>query len=344
MTTTIALGNCPSSGSTFLADLLDGTPYSAVGPELNLFSIEKLYEEKSFSRFFLERSRCSSVYLRRNGLVFNDLCAFGLDQRRLEQMIDASEGLDEFLGLFARNFLALRGKRLDGVVFEKSPQNIHCIRQYLSKTENPFIHIVRNPVDVFLSLKKRGFSTGIALITWLLDEAKMFDFFDHDRVRIIRYEDLIDKPFQITANLLRSVGEFEVVESEIEAGFKNNRYREYHTIKLASWNQKDFGKTGKSKRRELSSDDIQSLATLKQLKVSKAYAELFDLAEVSFVQLLSKLGYEESFNAAIGNAESDFKLSASEQYKLSRKFTGDLKQGDARLSDIRTYIKPVETE
>ena len=343
MSTTIALGNCPSSGSTFLADLLDSTPYSAVGPELNLFSIEELYEDRNFQRFFLQKSRCSSVYLRRNGLVFNDLCAFGLNQNRLEKMVEASNGLDDFLAQFARSFLALRGKKLDGVVFEKSPQNIHCIRQYLSKTDNPFIHIVRDPVDVFLSLKRRGFSTGIALITWLMDEAKMYEFFDHDRVKIVHYEDLLDNPFELTAELLRSVGQFEVNETAIEADFKNNPYREYHTVKLASWNQKKFGKTGRNNRRELSSDEIQSLAALKELKISKAYAEFFDLSEVSFVKILSKLGYEESFSAAVGNAESDFKLSASEQYKLSRKFTGDLKQGDARLTDLRTYIKPVET-
>jgi hypothetical protein len=343
MTTTISMGNCPSSGSTFLADLLDSTPYSAVGPELNLFSLEQLYEDKSLCRFFLKKSRCSSLYLRRNGLVLKDLCSFGLNHHRLAQMVDASEGLDDFLTRFAKSFLALRGKELGGVVFEKSPQNIHCIRQYLSKTDNPFIHIVRNPVDVFLSLKKRGFSTGIALITWLIDEARIYEFADHDRVKIIHYEDLIEQPFELTASLLRWVGRFEVDVAEIETGFKNNPYREHHTVKLASWNQKGFGKTGKNKRRKLSSDEIQSLSALKKLKVSKAYAELFDLSEVSFVQLLSKLGYEESFNSAIGNAEGDFKLSASEKYKLSRKFTGDLKKGDAGLTDLGTYIKPVET-
>lgn len=343
MTTTIALGNCPSSGSTFLADLLDSTAYSAVGPELNLFSIEALYQEEGFRRFFLERSRCSSVYLRRNGLVFNDLCAFGLNCQRLEQMVAGSEGLLDFLSKFARSFLALRGKSLDGVVFEKSPQNIHCVRQYLKKTDSPFVHIVRNPIDVFLSLKKRGFLSGIALITWLMDEAKIYEFADHDRVKIIRYEDLTEHPFEITANLLQSVGLFDVDGAAVEAGFKSNPYRRYHTVKLDSWNQKDFGKTGQRKRRELSDEERRSLAALKNLKVSKAYAEIFDLPEVSFAQLLAKLGYEESFNAAIGNTEGEFALSRSEQYKLCRKFTGDLKYGDARLKDLGTYIKPVET-
>lgn len=342
MTTTIALGNCPSSGSTFLADLLDSTAYSAVGPELNLFSIETLYEEEGFRRFFMQKSRCSSVYLRRNGLVFDDLCAFGLNAKRLEQMVAKCDGLDDFLSQFARSFLALRGKDLSGVVFEKSPQNIYCVRQYLKKTDNPFIHIVRNPIDVFLSLKKRGFSTGIALITWLIDEAKIYEFANHDQVKIIRYEDLTDRPFEITANLLSSVGSFKVDQADVEAGFKNNPYRKYHTVKLASWNQKGFGETGKRKRRELSDEEKRSLAALKKLKVSKAYAEIFDLPEVSFVQLLSKLGYEESFNSAIGDAEGDFELSRSEQYKLCRKFTGDLKHGDAHLKDLGSYMKPVE--
>lgn len=342
MTTTIALGNCPSSGSTFLADLLDSTPYSAVGPEINLFSLEALYKREAFRRFFLKKSRCSSLYLRRNGLVFNDLCAFGLNQQRLERMVDASDGLNDFLAKFSMSFLALRGKSLDGIVFEKSPQNIHCVRQYLSKTDNPFIHIVRNPIDVFLSLKKRGFSTGIALITWMIDEAKIYEFADHDRVKIIRYEDLIENPFELVAGLLHEVGQFEVDVDAIEASFKSNAYREYHTVKLASWSQKEFGRTEKSHRRKLSDNEIQSLAALKSLKVAGPYAEFFDLSEVSFVQLLSKFGYEESFNSVVGNTEGDFQLSMSEQYKLSRKFTGDLKYGDARLTDFWAYVKPVE--
>ena len=48
MTTTIALGNSPSAGSTFFSDLLDSTTYTAVGPELNLFSLEYLYDFKNF--------------------------------------------------------------------------------------------------------------------------------------------------------------------------------------------------------------------------------------------------------------------------------------------------------
>jgi hypothetical protein len=342
MTTTIALGNCPSSGSTFLADLLDSTPYTAVGPELNLFSIEDLYDKQRLKNLYLSRSRCSSIYIRRNGLVLNDLCAYGLNEARFQKLLENSGGLAEFLEDFAKSFLALRGKSLSGVVFEKSPQNIHCARRYLDNTENYFIHIVRNPVDVFLSLRKRGFSSGIALMTWMLDEAKALDLINNKRFILIKYEDLVENPFSITSGLIRDVSGIEVGEAEVEAGYHDNPYRMYHTTKLASWSQKDFGKIGDRKTKKLSQEDICFLSSLKNLKVSRQYGNLFNIPEVSFMDLLEHFGYKDLFDSAVGSTTGEFRLTSREKYRLFRKFTGDFKYGDAKVSDLNAYLKPVE--
>lgn len=343
MTTTIALGNCPSSGSTFLADLLDSTPYTAVGPEINLFSIEDLYNKRKLKSFYSHRSRCSSIYLRRNGLVLNDLCAYGLNEARLIKLLESSSDLPEFLENFAKSFLALRGKNMNGIVFEKSPQNIHCAQKYLSNTQNYFVHIVRNPIDTFISLRKRGFSTGIALITWMLDEAKIVDLLDNERFICINYEDLIKNPFGITSDLIKKVSGIEIEESDVESGYQDNPYRMYHTTKLATWSQRDFGKVGDRKIRKLNTEEVCLLASLKNLKVSKCYGKLFNIPEASFTDLLELFGYKDLFDSVVGNASAEFQLTAHEKYRLFRKFTGDLKYGDAKLLDLNIYLNPVET-
>jgi hypothetical protein len=41
----IAIGNAPSSGSPFLADILDGLPFAVCGPEINLFSVKGYFTD-----------------------------------------------------------------------------------------------------------------------------------------------------------------------------------------------------------------------------------------------------------------------------------------------------------
>ncbi|MDQ3564821.1 MAG: sulfotransferase, partial [Pseudomonadota bacterium] len=53
----IAVGCCPSSGSTLLADLLDSVPGLLCGPELNILCVERAYRyDNDFKREALNRS------------------------------------------------------------------------------------------------------------------------------------------------------------------------------------------------------------------------------------------------------------------------------------------------
>jgi len=342
MTTTIAIGNCPSSGSTLFSDLLDSSPYTASGPELNLFALESLYHNDGKTDLIDTHSKCSSVYLRRNSLVENDLCAYGLDITRLRKILTSSDNLSDILSDFAENFLSLRGKNIKGVVFEKSPQNIHCIKEYLESTSGYFVHIVRNPINVYKSLLKRGFLPGIALITWLVDEAKIFNYLDDDRLIVVRYEDLLLNPYKITSEIIKKITGYSVDEKDIEYNYMNNEYRKHHTVKLSSWTNKEFGKVGKDNKKVMNDSDVSALVSLRDIKVSKEYAEYFGLAEVSFVQLLETFDYLSDYNdLPLGN-ESDFHLSLSEKNHLFRKFISDIRAGDSTLKDIHVYMNPVE--
>ncbi|KZZ69356.1 hypothetical protein A3765_17535 [Oleiphilus sp. HI0130] len=310
---------------------------------MNLFSLEGLYEGQGFRRILQDRSRFASVYLRRNGLVLNDLCSYGLNEKKLEAMLAESDHLSDFLEQFSESFLALRGKDLSGIVFEKSPQNIHCIGVFLEKLDQYFVHVVRNPVDVFSSLLRRGFSPSFALITWLLDEAKVARYIEHPRLVIIRYEDLLKDPFSITSSLLQKVSGQLIEPQEIERRYLHNDYRKYHTVKLSSWRPQTPGKVGSVSDRKLAEADLLALSSLKRMKVSKKYAQYFDLSDSSFLALSERFGYLDEYQSLVGDREEMFTFSKSEKYKLFRKFTGDLKHGDASLLDLNTYLNPVES-
>ena len=340
--TTMAIGNSPSSGSTFLADLLDSTNYTAVGPELNLFSLEFFYDFDKFKYQLNLNSRLSSIYLKRNGINYKNLSSFGLDKDKFSNLVRSSKNLEEFLINFAIRFLSLRGKNTKGVVFEKTPQNICCIDKYLENTNNHFVHIVRNPVNVYKSLLNRGFLDNIALLTWFLDEAKIYKYLEHTRVFIVKYEELIKDPFKIAKDVIETTSGIEVTEEEIKNMYENNEYRKYHTFKLDSWSNKSFGVVGKEKKKKFTENDLNNLATLQNLKVSSKYANYFNMAEVSFLDIIKKFGYINSYYEVIGNRNKNFEFNKNEKYKFFRKYVSDLKHGDAKLSDFPIYLNPVE--
>jgi len=337
-----ALGNSPSSGSTFFADLLDSTCVTACGPEISLFSLNALYEFNTFKNNIWKTSRCSAVYFERNILGLNSICEYGLNKRKIFEMLQKSSTLKEFLNNFALHYLSLRGKNVNGMVYEKSPQNIHCVKEYLDNTDNYFIHIVRNPVNVYKSLLKRGFLDKIALITWLIEEAKIYDSLDCERVIVVKYEDLIERPYQITREVIKTTTGYDIPEEEIEYNYKNNDYRKYHSIKLDSWSNTSFGVIGKDKEKIFTEKELQSLSSLKKIKVSQQYAKYFNIADISFLDVVTKLGYYNSYMKVIGKREEEFSFNKQEKYKLFRKFTGDIKRGDASLQDMLTYLNPVE--
>ena len=342
MSITIALGNCPSSGSTFLADLLDSTQVTACGPEINLFAVENLYEFSEFKKHWRESSKFSSPYFRRNSIGIRDIHAYGLSESAFDKLVQESENLKHFLEKFSLHFLSLRGKDLDGAVFEKSPQNLNCIDQYLEKVDAPFIHIVRNPVNVYKSLLKRGFDNSISLITWMMDQARIYNYIGHKNLVVLKYEDLVNDPFGKTADLINRATGHHVDPAGIKSNYEDNPYRKFHTPKLDSWTHNTYGVVGRDRKKELTPEEVESLASLRSVKIGKDYSQIFGQAEVSFMELLEKFGYINEYLESIGQKQSTFQMSSQGRYRLFRKFTGDLKNKDAALRNLNAYLNPVE--
>ena len=141
-----------------LADLLDSTPYSCCGEELGVFSGKRLYDFSRFKANILQRSIASSVYALSNGLITKDLHSYGFNIETFAALCRESEDILDFTERFADYVTALRGKPGNALVFEKTPQNISCIGEFLDAFKDSyFVYVVRNPLFVYASLLRRNF-------------------------------------------------------------------------------------------------------------------------------------------------------------------------------------------
>lgn len=336
------LGNSPSSGSTFLADLLDSTNYSACGEEIGFFSNKHLYNFSSFKKKPKYTSNFFALYFPRTFWHENIFHYYGLNTKDLLQMIQNSESFNCFCSIFSERYLALRGKDSSGIVFEKTPENTNVIGEFLSQTENNyFINIVRNPFFVYLSLKKRGFSENIALVNWMFEAAKSSQFINHDRVITIKYEDLIKEPYKITSDIIYKCSGNRVTEENIKLNYENNNYRKLFSIKLSSWSSTSFGKVSNANTsRDIDKIEFGSFSKISRLKISKAYAKIFNIPDLSFLELASVYGYQFNFEH-IDCSENIFEFTKQEKKKLFTKWKRNFKEGEASISELRAYLNPI---
>lgn len=340
----VLVGNAPSSGSTMLADLLDSTARTASGPELGMFATRYFY---SWGANILRTSSSSCLYLRRCGLNPGVLHSYGLNRAGLLEMIRSSNSPVAFSERFARHFLILRGKDPEGVVFEKTPENVNCLEDFLRISDTSrFVHIARNPLYVASSLRKRGFPSFVALATWFVDVARYLPFASHPRVFSVRYEDLVQSPFPIVASIIAWASGRDIDPAAIEAGFSSNPYRELHETRIASWGSKGVGRIVNANTRSLPEEECAAMAAMLGVKIGRRYGRRFGLPEVSFAEVLRKLGYHNEVMAAVRpylttvNRTPAKDLGAS--ILLIRKWLTDFVHGEAAACGPSCYLNPIE--
>ena len=203
----IAIGNAPSSGSTFLADLLDSLPFAVCGPEIGLFSSIKYFTEfQKIKQDYRLTSRSPTIYLYRQRLLTEDLWAYGIDDHITQSLYNDSDSFVQFCNKLFNAFASFRKKECKLFV-EKTPQNIHCARKFLDTFEDGFfLHIVRNPLFVYKSLIRRKFPPYIAANTWLIDVSQAYLLRKHPRFIEVKYETLANQPFDTISGVLRKMG------------------------------------------------------------------------------------------------------------------------------------------
>ena len=339
----IAIGSSPSSGSTFLSDLLDSTDVTAVAPELNLFGLKQLYNIKQFKKNAYH-CKSSSVFKTTHHLMTDFLYQWGLDKKRYEQMVFNSNSTISFLNSLKDHYLSLRGKNLNSVLFEKSPININAIKKYLNYYDQYFIHIVRNPIYSFMSYKKRDISIDLALVSWLVDQAIVFEFLNHPKLILIKYEDLVKNPYKITSDIILKISGKFISQKKIKNKFLKNNSRKLHITRIKTWSSKKSNIIHDGNKKIITDEDIKSLNLLWRLKVGKTYAKSFKISNVSFQKICKKLGYFDDISKYIKKDiyEKKFRFSKKTKLQFFRKWMIDYRYRRTSFNEVNAYLNPIE--
>ena len=133
------VGCAPSSGSTLFADLLDSTPYSVCGPELEFFCNKNVYNYQNF----IEKKQFngSIANIRSTGTYFQKwrLPAYGFSNiEEFNNLLYRHEDIRGFTKELSEHVLRFRDKPEDGIFFEKTPQNINTVGEFLETFESSF--------------------------------------------------------------------------------------------------------------------------------------------------------------------------------------------------------------
>lgn len=285
------IGCCGSSGSTFLRQQLDRHPQiAATGNELNMFSKPLLYDHYGRVRRwwnFVKRWGIPSKPYVLDQSVMTNTDYFDLDSATIRKWVNDSRSIQDLAGKFQDHIRSLTGKSL---WIEKTPNNIFCVGRYLeSFPDGRFIHIVRDPRDVVLSLLRRKHSVEQAADRWLAAVAVMQPFREHPRVLEVSYEDLITERAtvlsRICAFLDLSYDDADFDGSEhISVGLKRPAHFDtWHADPSAAPSPKGIGKYKST---------TVDLSALRTLRLTRHFARALTVPQFSLPELARSYGYD----------------------------------------------------
>jgi len=338
------IGNAPSSGSTLLADLLDSTPISACGPELEFFCNKNLYD---FSKFKQKPTISNIANLKSTGIYpqYQRLNSYGIKKDLLFNMINSSTDLNDFIDTFSNHFLDFRNKNKDGIVFEKTPQNINCIQEFLNQTNGYFIYITRNPIYVFNSLINRGWGSYIALGTWLITTAQYISYHNHPRVILVKYEELVKSPFKIVNSIIKKTSGIELSIDTIEKTFSENVYRKQYSTSIKSWGvNNEKGKVKNANEKKISNDRLEQFSLAYNMSINSSYSNHYSIPACSYNDLINQLGYTKECHEMTSKITKLDKLQKSnwDQKKLFSKWLREFIGGHSKMNDFSIFKNPLQ--
>ncbi len=340
----VAIGNSPSSGSTYIADLMDSLPYAVCGPEINLFSAKNYFAEfnKIKKKGFFSSSS-PAVYQMRQRLLEDKLCSWGIDKVLLRHILNSASSFKDFCHELFNAFAGIRGKKCT-MFCEKTPQNIHCAKQFLDTFEEGiFLHIVRDPLYVYKSLINRNFPAYIAASTWLIDESSAYPLFKHPRFITIYYEKLVQDPFNTICNLLKKVG-LEYDPTDLQTDYENNSYRKAVSRKIKSWSINQYGVRGNANiGKSITEEDLNALKFMLTSKVSKRYANEFNIPDVCFTDLITFHGYQYRNDDSL-SCKHHRLYEARSAKLLLEKYLRDLRHRSCNIDAFFSYLKPIDSD
>lgn len=338
----ILIGSAPSSGSTMFADLVDSTPYTACGPEFEWFCNRKVFDFSSFKEH--PRAKSELFSLRSTSMFprYERLEHFGLTKAEWFRMVDRSKDLNDLMDSFSRHFLLFRNKEDQGVVFEKTPQNVNVIDLFTSDKNYLFVYLVRDPLYVFNSLLNRGWGVYTSAVTWLIYTARAWNSLDESNVVTLKLEDIVRDPYGLTAGVLNDVlGQNKVTAESLKAGFEGNSYRDGASPKLTSWSVQDKVGVIRDPNAKAIDPKVKDLF-LKTLdyRIAPEYASRYGLPRLSMREALERFGY--TYNE--GSKGEVFATNLQEKWRFIKKTGRGMIEGNGKASDYGLYSNVVELD
>jgi len=291
----VAIGSAPSSGSTLLADILDGQPFYTCGSETSLLTalsqLPRLGKIELCSSF-ITRDICKrSLYIDWDGL-----CEYGINPSIFKQLWEQSSGLDNFLDQFTRRYFALRGKSPNSLFFEKTPTNAVFSSDILSLNNVlGFVFIVRNPFYVVSSMLKRGYSPYSAAAAWIQCGTVIENINPAQKpIAVIKYENIVDNPVAVLEDIQSSLKVIPgwLDKNNILENYISSPYRKFVSRRtVRTWKRTEYGVI-KSANHNISKEAFEVVRNMLDCRLSKHALRLYDFnCAPTMRELMEKYSY-----------------------------------------------------
>ena len=240
----LCVGGSPSTGSTFLADLLDSVPGIVCPPELYLYCFAEAF---TFDVAFLEtvasggRFKLRAPYIApRHFVTLKLLEQSGIQRENFANLFRSGGNLFTLVEAVATGHAELRGRDLKAFA-EKTPANVNCLRDFADLLPDGLgIHTVRNGWHVVDSLCRRGYSPIHAAAIWAIQtDAGLRASRACQNILTLRFEALVSDPFGEAVAIAKRIG-IDTDETEVRARYEANGFRQ-SILRLETWRVKRYG-------------------------------------------------------------------------------------------------------
>lgn len=339
----VLIGNSPSSGSTLLADLMDALPKFACGPESRFFCYKQLYEnydtaKRKIGKRFAFNTPSIQNYRGTFSYKARVLNSYGQTKESINQLASQSETFPAFISKLQEQYLSSRTGLGKTIWVEKYPENVLAAQSFLNTFHDGFfIHIVRDPLYVYNSLRKnRGFPPDVAMATWLLCVAEGYQLRNHPNCIEVEYSDLVENPFETIAKIEKTLTGTQTNLEELQTRYEENTYRKNSEYRNSTWNVSEYGQIQNANQTSISQKIADEYNSFSNFRISKEYAAMYGLSEIRMKELCEHYGYK----APTGNGKRRNDL-ASKRH-LFIKFVLDYLYGDCSLKDLKPYLTPID--
>ena len=329
MSRIVIIGGCGSSGTTLLTHILSRHSAIRSGPELNIFNQQFIYDYHALKKWARGERMWAPSFV---GYFYADrfatnLDALGLSEQKFKNLALKSKSVPEFLSSLGDMLCANKSQ----IFLEKTPSNVyHFLELHRELPQAKLIFMVRDPRDVAVSLRRRGFSLGHGVGRWLFDNSIGVRASQTINCALVRYEDLITSPEEVVTELCEFI---EICPHQDLIGAHSEDDTEIYTESWRSdpqrraWNSTPSDALNAHSieqwKQNLSETDLQLMS---DLLLTKDVCRAYGLPRYNVRELAAHLNYEDWHLSttepdALKQGRSDF-LSA-ERIKRSQKLNDD---------------------